>query len=116
MDDRTCSVPGCERPTRGGNAELCKAHYFRVRRTGQVGSAEIAPQEPAQAAVLVDGCERTAFSTGWRDVRDAPPPHQDQRRTGHRPAEQGTARLGNRAWKGDQAGYARPTIESGRPR
>jgi len=36
MTERTCNVPGCEKPTRSKSAELCKMHYHRQYRHGSV--------------------------------------------------------------------------------
>lgn len=51
MADRTCSVPGCER--RHAAKGLCKLHYYRLRRTGEVGGAERIPTGPKRVPAEV---------------------------------------------------------------
>lgn len=36
MNERTCSVSGCDKPPRSGRAEWCKMHYHRWYRHGDV--------------------------------------------------------------------------------
>lgn len=36
MEQRTCSVPGCDKQPRSGNAEWCAMHYHRWYRHGSV--------------------------------------------------------------------------------
>ena len=36
MTERTCTVPGCEKPTRSTGADWCKMHYHRWYRHGSV--------------------------------------------------------------------------------
>lgn len=36
MEDRTCGVDGCQKPPRSPKAELCKMHYHRRYRHGDV--------------------------------------------------------------------------------
>lgn len=68
MADRTCSVNGCPRPLRSSGAEWCNTHYFRMRRTGSVGSAEIWDRTPKPCSI--EGCERTSADggLGWCGV------------------------------------------------
>lgn len=40
-DDVTCSAEGCVRPPRRRSAAYCHAHYWRIRRTGNLGSAPV---------------------------------------------------------------------------
>ncbi len=59
----TCSVAGCERPTRG-NYAWCSAHYQRVKRTGNPGPAAVRTLI-RQAACSVDGCRDRHYSKGY---------------------------------------------------
>lgn len=36
-----CCVNGCEREATRKGAQMCEAHYYRVRRNGQPGPATI---------------------------------------------------------------------------
>ena len=48
MTDRTCTVPGCEKPSRSASAQWCKKHYHRWYRHGDVNlvSAGIVTKAP----------------------------------------------------------------------
>lgn len=60
----TCSVEGCDRPTRRKTAQMCEAHYYRVRRTGQPGSATIDTHRRGHCAV--EDCDKIADGgNGW---------------------------------------------------
>lgn len=63
----TCLVPGCGRPTRSPKAELCNAHYFRVYRTGTVGSAPIRTEA---GKCSVDDCERKLYARTYCQLHD----------------------------------------------
>lgn len=45
MQERTCSIDGCERPHRA--VGLCNTHYMRHARRGDVGPAELLQADPA---------------------------------------------------------------------
>jgi len=60
---RVCSVDGCDRAHLA--RDLCGTHYERLRRTGSVGPATIAPHVPLARPCAVDGCEK-----GGRRKRD----------------------------------------------
>jgi hypothetical protein len=55
---RTCSVDGCERPSRA--RDLCALHWQRWRRTGGV---ELAPRPLKHC--MVGGCRRKHLAKGW---------------------------------------------------
>lgn len=61
----TCSVPGCDRPARSSGAKHCEAHYYRLRRSGDVGGAAI--QEHRRGAECsIAGCAQPARGgRGW---------------------------------------------------
>lgn len=63
MQERTCTVDGCPRPLRSSGAEYCNTHYFRVRRTGSAGDAEI--WDKVKPVCVADGCDRRNFSYGY---------------------------------------------------
>lgn len=59
----TCGHPdGCSRPAviRG----WCRAHYFRLRTTGELGPAAFAIREPGRICA-VDDCDRPQQTRGW---------------------------------------------------
>jgi len=61
MTDRTCAVDECERPARSRG--WCQAHYFRWRRNGEPGSAELQTRgQPRPCSV--DGCESDRDAQG----------------------------------------------------
>jgi len=101
MNDRTCSVNGCPRPTRSSGSEWCNTHYFRVRRNGTPGSADIWDRTPKPCAI--EGCERTTIDggLGWcgahyqRHKNHGDPTYVTPRPTGP----------DHRAWVGDNASY-----------
>jgi hypothetical protein len=57
-----CTVTGCDRPTRSATADLCNAHYFRVRRTGSTGDSAI--WDRAKRTCSVEGCNRRHDAEG----------------------------------------------------
>jgi hypothetical protein len=66
MQERTtCTVDGCERKPRTRFAEWCNTHYFRVRRTGSAGSAEI--WDKRRTPCRVEDCDRLACGKGFCD-------------------------------------------------
>ncbi len=62
MDKGTCSVNGCDRPSR--KRGWCEAHYQRWRQNGEPGPAVIAPRDGGRWC-SVAGCGRVATSRGW---------------------------------------------------
>jgi hypothetical protein len=58
-----CSVTGCTRHTRSRGAELCNTHYFRVRRTGSTGPAEI--WNRVRPGCSVNGCSAPHIAHGY---------------------------------------------------
>lgn len=60
-----CSVPECEKP--GLAKELCRMHYYRIKRTGQVGDAKplvIVTAKPNKGCAA-EGCGRPHFAHGF---------------------------------------------------
>jgi hypothetical protein len=53
MEQRTCGLPGCEKPCRHGR-HVCEMHYYRMRRTGTYEQ-----QRPWHRLTVcaVEGCE-----------------------------------------------------------
>lgn len=66
MGKGICSVVGCDRGCymRG----WCGMHYARVRRTGEVGSAEPKGRRRYPSTCSLDGCERDHYSKGWCEL------------------------------------------------
>jgi hypothetical protein len=100
MAEATCCVDGCERPKRSPGVALCNAHYFRKRRTGDVGTPTIWDRTPTPCPV--ESCPRQIVTHGycqkhyrrWRKHRDpehVPPPNSGPR---------------NGWWRGDDASYS----------
>lgn len=60
MDQRTCSIDGCDRAllARG----WCATHYTRWRKTGAPGPAAV---QGAKMPCAVDGCDDNARARGW---------------------------------------------------
>lgn len=98
-----CAVEGCGRPHFGRG--WCRTHYFRVRRTGDVGTAEVATKRP-EAECAVDGCDRTirGGARGWCHT------HYTRYRRQGDPNVVGTPRPprgpDNIMWAGDEASYS----------
>lgn len=73
MAKRTCSIDGCERPTRTGAAEWCNSHYARWQRTGDPTSGPPLPTTPRRRKSApkprrlcsIDGCTRPVEGYGW---------------------------------------------------
>ena len=98
MPDRSCSVGDCSRPTRSARAELCNTHYFRVRRTGSTGPAEIWDRQRKPCAM--DDCDEQAAGYGYCNrhylrVRSHGDPTYVTPRTGETASR----------WRGDAVGY-----------
>ena len=64
MHNRTCSVDGCEQPKR--QRGWCQAHYFRWRRTGDVGGPELQKKDGSHRC-HIEGCERKHLGLGLCD-------------------------------------------------
>ena len=60
-----CSVTGCIKTA--DTAEMCKAHYFRVRRNGHPGGPEIKVKGLPKLPCSVDGCDSPQASRGLCD-------------------------------------------------
>ena len=56
MSDGTCTVEGCERPSRRKRG-LCNTHYERKRHTGDVGGSEIRRYQPQRSLDLIEEWE-----------------------------------------------------------
>lgn len=99
MTTKDCEVEGCGRPRRGPKTPLCNTHYFRVRRNGHPGPAEIWDRCPKVCSV--EECQRTAVTRGMCGL------HERRVRKGGSPDYVPEPRLGekNAAWKGDKVGY-----------
>lgn len=65
MNQRTCTVPGCDRE-RGESRLYCRMHYTRVRRDGDPGEAL-----PRKAYASLTATERLA-RVGWTEVTRRP--------------------------------------------
>jgi len=98
---RACGVEGCNRAPRSSGAELCNTHYFRLRRTGDVGPAEI--WDKAKTPCEIPGCERVRCrkegycETHYRRIKKHGSPEYVA------PTRVGEA---NGSWSGDAVGYA----------
>lgn len=57
-----CAVTDCTRETRSRTASLCNTHYFRVRRTGETGSAAIWDRKGK--ACKAPGCVESSYARG----------------------------------------------------
>jgi hypothetical protein len=64
MQDRTCSVEGCE--TKAHGRGWCQAHLLRWKKTGDV-QAHIPMKHKNNHPCLVDECDAQAVSRGWCD-------------------------------------------------
>ena len=100
MEERTtCAVDGCERKPRSRFAEWCNTHYFRVRRTGSAGTAEIWDRRRRPCGMA--DCDRLAVGRGFCDKHiQRVQKWGDPFRVDPKPAG---ARHG--CWLGDDAGY-----------
>lgn len=62
MNERICSVQGCERMTRSPGMAMCDMHYRRVRKHGEAGG--VAPLKVTRyfknERCIVEGCNRLA--------------------------------------------------------
>lgn len=97
MSVATCSVDGCDRPV--SSRGWCEAHYYRVRRTGSVGSAEIWDRQRPTCSVY--GCDEPHVARGYCLN------HGRRVQKGGHPDYIAPLRRGedNDAWRGDDVGY-----------
>jgi hypothetical protein len=81
---------------------MCRTHYFRVRRTGSAGSAEIAHKNPGRRCAG-SGCEKSARSNGLCSTHRARLRRNGDTEVVRKPKPmRGEA---NPMWVGDQPGY-----------
>ena len=98
MTQSTCAVEGCERP-RYQRQRMCGAHYFRLRRNGDVGSPNVSDRIRKKCAV--SGCADLAVGRGYCN-------RHYLRLRSYGSVDHVTPRPvrdGHWAWKGDEAGY-----------
>ena len=96
----TCSVEGCSRPVRSRYADLCNTHYFRKRRTGSTGTAEVWDRK--RRGCSVEGCSEPHYGLGFCFT------HYRHNRKGGSPDHVGQiVRRGsdNGVWRGNSVGY-----------
>lgn len=55
MDQRTCNIDGCTRPTRSPRADWCNTHYFRWYRNGDPNRLLMAERP---VTCTSDGCDK----------------------------------------------------------
>jgi hypothetical protein len=96
MADGTCSVDGCDRPSK--HRGWCIAHYHRWLRKGDVGSADI--QSRGQKCT-VEGCDRSHNAHGYCGI------HYTRLRNHGDPLVTIGTPTGSRhgAWRGEDVGY-----------
>ena len=100
MHERTtCAVDGCEREPRSRFAEWCNTHYFRVRRTGSTGTAEI--WDKRRHPCVLPNCDTLARSKGLCDK------HLQRDRKWGDPFRVDPPTAGERHWNwlGEKSGY-----------
>lgn len=76
MGNHTCSVEECDKPVQ--SRQLCQAHYWRLRRHGDVRGGGPARQSNEGKTCSADGCEQSARQRGmcmshyhrWYEGRD----------------------------------------------
>lgn len=99
MADGTCEVDGCSKAPRSPRSALCNAHYFRKRRTGNTGTAQVSDRKPTPCSIAE--CPEWASARGlctmhYQRVKAHGSPHTVL------PNPSGVA---NWNWKGDDVGY-----------
>lgn len=101
MSARTCVVEGCERAPRSRTADYCNGHYFRIRRTGEPGPAEIKPWR-YRPPCSVEGCDRPHNGHGYCLN------HRRRVQKGGHPEFVTPPAIGadNPSWVGDDIGYS----------
>lgn len=60
----TCIVEGCEKLARSKSSELCKMHYHRQYRGGEVGEAGERKRKRRNPQCSIDGCEKPDKEAG----------------------------------------------------
>jgi hypothetical protein len=99
MADASCDVDGCDRNRRSPGAKWCDAHYFRVRRYGTTGAAQVSDRKRKPCSV--DACPDLAYGLGLCSRH-----YQRQKNHGSvdvvLPPRSGAA---NWNWKGNDCGY-----------
>lgn len=64
MEERTCSVDGCERPAKA--LGWCNSHYLRVRKHGDpLPDEPVRPGRFRKGGCSIEGCERPHEARGW---------------------------------------------------
>lgn len=63
MSDRTCSIAGCERPSR--KRGWCGTHYQRFLRTGDPNKVLHVIQRSTSPICSIEDCESPTFTKGW---------------------------------------------------
>lgn len=58
MTSLTCTVESCEKPSRNKSAALCKMHYHRQYRTGNIGGAAELIRKQRSEHCHVEGCTK----------------------------------------------------------
>jgi hypothetical protein len=107
MDNRTCTVDGCTKPTRTKSADLCKMHYHRQYRGQSIGNAAELRRKQRSPECHIDGCHKPDLEGGLCSMHGT-----RKRRHGdplkaiaysERNMPTGEA---NHAWAGEDVGYA----------
>lgn len=66
MEDRTCSVNGCEKRSKGGSRGWCSMHYARWRKSGDVGPAgSLTMRGSGVEECLIGGCTKRPTGRGY---------------------------------------------------
>lgn len=99
MNNRTCSIDGCDRPTKSRG--WCQAHYFRWRRNGDPGGPQL--QRRGYEPCHIGGCDRDVRSFGLCDLHE-----QRYRKWGdpYYVAERTESGDRHPLWTGDGVGYS----------
>jgi len=64
MDNRTCTVDGCSKPTRTKSAELCEMHYHRQYRGKPIGGAAELIRKQRSPECHIEGCAKPDAEAG----------------------------------------------------
>ena len=106
MPNRTCTIPGCEKPARSARAEWCAMHYHRWYRYGDPG--EVTPRRRAKrgAECTVEGCDGPDEEAGMCSKHAARVRRHGDPLTVIAHAERALPKGdAHHAWKGVDAGY-----------
>lgn len=106
MTNRTCTIEGCDKPTRSKLADWCKMHYHRWYRTGDPGDARERKRKYRNPHCSIEGCLKPDTESGLcsahaaRKRRHGDPltiilPSQRSMPTGE----------AHHAWRGEEVGY-----------